>query len=250
MKRAIEVLACAAIMVSLAGSARALEVNFAPTVTAVFPMGAFAESEGIIHQAPYGWSASGGGANTGFGFNLEIETRLTDVIMMGFRFGYVKHNADAAGVERFINDMFEHDGTAAEVSSLDASWTHTFMSFPIRAIAQRTGWGETYLRFDIGWVKIKNSFDGEMLAGEPQTRTSFSSDYALGSHFFLAGGGGVDFDLGGGYSVIAEIRYNFIFPGGADATASVGGTTIRAVQDFNPRTLDIVVGLRIPLSGV
>jgi opacity protein-like surface antigen len=228
----------------------AAEVNFGATVTGAIPVGAFAEKENIIDQARYGWSARGGGANTGFGFNLELETRIAKVVMAGFRFGYVKYGADAADVRAYINDILDRFESGAEVTALDASWTHTFMSFPFRFIARDFKSGKTYVRLDVGWVKVSNSFDGSIRSEDPPGESSFASDFNLGNQFFLALGAGVDFRVGKNYAIITEVRYNYIFSDGAEATTSVVGTGIRAEQRFNTQTVEIAVGLRIPLSGM
>ena len=226
------------------------EVNFGVSLAGAIPVGTFADKEGIIQDARFGYSAVGGAAKAGLGFNLELETRVSKVMMLGFRFGYVKYGADAADVRRYINNYIEaNPELEGEVTSLDATWTHTFMSFPIRAIAREASWGRTYLRFDIGWVKIKNSFDGGMVLGE-YGEQSFSSDFNLGSQFFLAGGVGADIKVGDRYAIIAEFRYNHIFSDGAEATATIVTGTITARQDFNTQTVEFVVGLRIPLSGI
>lgn len=250
MRSALPLVMGIVIVVSAAFPSVAAEVNLNATVVGAVPVGSFAESEHIINQAPYGWSASGGGASTGFGFNLELETRVKSIVMVGFRFGYVKYGADAADVQTFINGFLDASGSESEVTALDATWAHTIMSFPVRFIARDYDWGNTYVRFDVGWVKVGNSFDGTIRLEDPPMDQSFASDFNLGNQFFLAGGLGVDFRVGKNYAIITEVRFNQIFSRGAEATASVGGSAIRAEMNFDTQTVEIVVGLRIPLSGI
>jgi opacity protein-like surface antigen len=228
----------------------AAEVNLGTTIVGAFPVGAFAEKENIIDQAPYGWSARGGGAETGFGFNLELETRIAKVVMAGFRFGYVKYGADAADVRAYINDILSRLDPSGEVTALDATWTHTFMSFPFRFIARDFSSGRTYVRLDIGWVKATNGFDGNIRFDDPPGETGFASEFNLGNQFFLAVGAGLDIRVGEKYAVITEVRYTHIFSDGSEATASVAGSVIRAEQRFDTQTVEVAVGVRIPISGI
>lgn len=250
MKRILSVVVAILITGCTALPLIAAEVNFAATVAGAIPVGAFAEKENVIDQADYGWSARGGWAKTGFGLNLELETRVAKVVMAGFRFGYLKYGADPADVQAYINDILDRAGTGGEVTELDATWTHAFMSFPFRFIARDFESGKTYVRLEIGWVKVNNGFDGNIRLEIPPVETSFASEFDLGNQFFLAVGAGIDFRVWDKYAIITEVKYNHIFSDGSEASTSIMGTVVRAVQRFDTQTVEIAVGLRIPLSGI
>jgi len=250
MRISLTLMLCALALGCAASTAGAAEVNFGGTIVGAFPVGAFADTEGIIGQSPYGWRAIGGAAGTGFGFNLELETRVGKVTWVGLRFGYVKYGADATDLRNYINSVPDTSSTPQEVTAMDGTWTNTFISFPFRFIARDFQSGNAYLKFDIGWVKVTNSYEGTVRLGDPPADNPFTADFKLGNQFFLAGGVGVDFRVGKSLAIIAEVRYNYIFLGGAEATSTVGLRTIRSVQDFNPQTVEVVVGVRIPLGGI
>jgi hypothetical protein len=250
MRVSLALLLCTLALGCAALPAYAAEVNFAGTIVGAFPVGAFADKEGIISQSPYGWRAIGGAAGTGFGFNLELETRVGKVTWLGLRFGYVKYGADATDLRNYINSVPDTSSTPQEVTAMDGAWTHTFISFPVRFIARDFKSGNTCIRVDIGWVKVTNSYDGTVSYGDPPADQPFTSDFNLGNQFFLAAGVGVDFRVGKSLAIITEVRYNYIFLGGAEATSTAGLKTIRALQDFNAQTVEVVVGVRIPLGGI
>lgn len=250
MKTPLAMIIFAAAVGCAALSAGAAEVNFNATLVGAIPVGAFAEKEHIISQSSYGWTATGGAAGMGLGLNLELETRVGKVTWVGLRFGYVKHGADATDLKNFVNSIPDTSATAGDVTAMDGTWTQTFISFPVRFIARDFESASTYLRFDIGWVKVTNSYEGTVSSGDPPAERSFASDFKFGNQFFLAGGVGVDFRVGKSLAITAEVRYSHVFLRGAEATSSVGTKVARAVQDFDMRTVELVVGVRIPLGGI
>lgn len=251
MKTSLALIVSAVIASSAASPAGAAEVNFNGTLVGAFPVGAFAEKDGIIKQASYGWSALGGAAGTGLGFNLELETKIGKVTWVGFRFGYVKYGADATEVMDFINSRPDTSGVEDEISALDATWTHTFMSFPVRFVAREFKSGSTYLRFDIGWVRVTNSYEGTYRVESPPAEQPVEFEIKFGNQFFLGGGVGADFRVGKSVAILAEVRYNYIFFSGAESVATTPGEDpFRVLSRFDAQTVEVVVGVRIPLSGI
>ncbi len=236
-------LACAA------PPAQAAEVNFNAGIVGAFPIAAFAEKDGIIHQAPYGWSARGGGAETGFGFNLELETRVGKVTWVGFRFGYVRHGADASGVKDFVNGVPDTSGTRGEITALDGAWACTSIGLPVRFVARDYKWGTTYLKLDVGWTRVTCSYDGVM--DEPTgTERPVEAQFGYGNQFFLSGGLGADFRVGKALAVIAEVKYYYTYTRGAEATSTIAGSVIRSQLYYDTQTVEVLVGVRMPLGGI
>jgi hypothetical protein len=250
MKTSLAFVLCAVLALGAALPSAAGEVNFNGTLVGAFPVGGFADKDGIVKQAPYGWSALGGAAGTGLGFNLEIETRIGKVTWLGFRFGYVKYGGDASEVMDYINSRPDTSGVEDEITALDATWTHTFMSFPVRFVARDFKSGSTYLRFDIGWVRVTNCYEGTYSVEAPPAEEAIEFDARFGNQFFLAGGVGADFRVGKSLAVIAELRYNYIFSSGVEGLTTVAGQSYKIHGRFDAQTVEAVVGLRIPLSGI
>lgn len=249
MKIRLTLVLLAASLLSAALPAAA-EFNFAATLVGALPIGTFAEKDGIIGAAPYGWRAVGGGAETGFGFNLELETRVGKVTWVGLRFGYVKHGADAGDLMRYINSLPDTSAAPEEITAMEGDWTETFISVPVRFIAREFRTGSTYLRFDIGWAKVTGTYDGTVRYEDPPAEETFTSEFKFGNQFFLAGGVGVDFMVGESLSIVAEAGYCRIFLSGAEATGAVGPRTVNSIQDFDIQTVEFALGVRIPLGGI
>jgi hypothetical protein len=246
----IVLLLIAAAVASGALPACASEVNISGSIVGAFPVGAFAEKEGIIYQAPYGWSARGGGAGTGLGFNLEIETRVGNVTWIGFRFGYMGYGADASAVRDYINSLPDTSAGADEITALDGSWTNTFISFPFRFVARNFETGSTYLKFDLGWVKVGTSYEGTVTEEDPPSERPVEAQFNYGNNFFLAGGVGADFRVSGSIAILAEVKYVYMFTHGSEATSTVSARSIRSELNFDLKTVEVVVGVRIPVGGI
>ena len=230
--------------------ALAADVNFGAMLVGAIPIGPFSDEESIIDQSAYGWSARGGGAGTGFGFELLLETRISKITWAGLRFEYAECGADAGEAMSSINGLLETAGLDSTVTGLDASWAQTYIGFPFRFIARDFKSGCTYVRFDIGWVKIINTYEGTVTSANPRGGSSFNSEFNFGNQFFLVGGLGVDFRAGDKIAVTAEVRYSHVFLSGAEATASMAGQIVQVGQSYDMRTVEIAVGVRIPISGI
>jgi opacity protein-like surface antigen len=228
----------------------AAEVNVNGALVGAFPIGAFGERDNIIYQAPYGWSARGGGAGTGLGFNLEIETQVGKVTWIGFRFGYVEHGADASAVKDYINSIPDPPDSVDEITALDGSWTNTFISFPVRFVARDFNTGSTYLKFDFGWVKVGTQYEGTVREEDPPSERPVEAEFNYGNKFFLAAGLGADFRVSKSLAILAEVKYVYMFTHGSEATSTVAGRPIRTELNFDLKTVEVVVGVRIPVGGI
>jgi opacity protein-like surface antigen len=236
--------------VSSAAAGAAAEVNFAATLEGSMPVGALGDKDNIIDPSAHGWAGSGGGAETGFGFSLEIEKRVSRIGFVGFRFGYVEHGAGADGVRDFINSELAAAESGSQVTALDAQWKSAFLCFPIRFIARDFSRGNAYVRLDIGWAKVGYILDGTLASEAPAAEQAIRADCNMGNHFFFGVGLGADFQLGERLAVVAEVRYGNILMSGAEATATIAGLSLRSVQNFNMQTVQIAVGVRLPISGI
>ena len=230
----------------LVAPAGALDFNLAASAGSAVPLGDFAKTTGIIEPLPDsdGYSAVGGAAESGFGFNMEIDVGLVPRIFVGGEFGYSRHNADAA-------DLLESGlaGLASFVENVDVTWTFTLLGGFARVIVVDTPVFDLYGRVGIGVAKVKNTFDIVLdvpLVGEAE----FTSDFDLGSVVYLAGGIGGEFRIAGPVSLTGELRLKHVQTDGAEATATFSDYEITGTQNFNTRTLDVLVGLRFPLAGI
>ncbi|MGD9401893.1 MAG: outer membrane beta-barrel protein [bacterium] len=234
----------------LAQAAGAAEVNLNAAIVGAFPVGTFADKDNIIYQAPYGWSARGGGAGTGLGFNLEVETRVGGVTWVGFRFGYLEYSADAGAAKDFINSKPDTSGSVDEITELEASWTNTFMSFPVRFVARDFKTGSTYLKLDIGWAKVATRYEGTMREGDPGVDRAVEAEFKYGNQFFLAAGIGADYRVWESLAILAELKFTWIFTWSAETTAAIGGRTVRSELNTDIQSVDLSVGVRLPVGGI
>jgi hypothetical protein len=95
---------------------------------------------------------------------------------------------------------------------------------------------------------MKNSFDVTFMSQGYTAITT--SDFALGNHLTFTAGMGIEYRLRERLWLLAELRLNQVFSDGAEATASIGGTGLAGTQRFDTQCLEIVAGVRIPLSGI
>jgi hypothetical protein len=229
----------------LVAQARAAEFNLTVSAVSAVPFGDFAKKTGIVEATSDStYSAVGGAAESGFGFNVEIDVRVVPRVFVGGEFGYSRHNADATDlVENGLSDL------APFVKNLDATWTFSSLGCFARVIALDTPVFGLYGRVGIGVAKVKNSFDVVLdvpLMGEAQ----FTSDFDLGNVLYLTGGVGGEFKVAGWASLVGELRLRHVNTDGAKATAAFSTYEITGTQNFQTQTFDIVIGLRFPLSGI
>lgn len=218
-----------------------LMLSAGPTV----PMGAFAEKEDIIDLGFRGtYDATGGGAETGFGFNVELEVQAASRVYAGGRFGYARLGADAGDL---VDTFLSING----VTDVEATWTFTTVGLFARVIALETPMMSIYGRGGLGTSKMKNSFDVNFPAAGPGGQTiSATSDFGLGSQFYFAGTLGVEYKLSERIHLMSEFRLTNLRCEGAEATASFLEYSLTGRQAYNATVFDIVFGVRIPLSGI
>jgi hypothetical protein len=207
------------------------------------PMGDFGETDNIIEPTGEGtYNASGGGAETGYGFNLEFEFEVWPRLFAGGRFGYLRHDADAG-------DIMEQGLTPPEVTDIEAVWTWTALGVFGRAVFLETPGLDLYGRFDMGASKMKNAFDVDFEIPDIG-RSVVSADFDLGNQFYFAGSVGAEYRLSSSLAVVGQVRITHYLSDGAEASAAVSQYTLTGTQQYDTQIVDLTVGVRIPLSGI
>jgi opacity protein-like surface antigen len=219
--------------------------NLTFSVGPSMPVGDFGEKEDIVELGYFGtYDATGGGAETGIGFNVELEVQAARRIYAGGRFGYSRHGADASDI---VNTFLMING----VTEVDANWTFTTLGAFVRVVALQTPVMSIYGRGGLGASKMKNSFDVTFPAEEPGGQTAtITSDFDLGSQFYFAGTLGLEYRLSERIHLISEFRFTNLRSDGAEATASFMEYSLTGTQAYNTSIFDAVFGVRIPLSGI
>ena len=218
-----------------------LTLSVGPSV----PVGDFAEKEDIVELGFGGtYDATGGGAETGFGFNVELEVQAARRVYAGGRFGYTRFGADAGDL---VDAFLSING----VTDAEATWTFTTVGLFARVIALETPMMSVYGRAGLGTSKVKNSFDVKYPPAEAGGQaTSATSDFDLGSQFYFAGTLGLEYKMSERIHLMSEFRITNLRCEGAEATASFQQYSLTGTQDYNATVFDIVFGVRIPLSGI
>jgi opacity protein-like surface antigen len=245
MRQKSVVAAIAISLVVLVTSLQAAPFNLALSVGPSLPMGDFGETEDIIEPTFFGkYDAAGGGAETGFGFNIELEVQAAHRVYVGGRFGYSRYGADASDImDKFL------EGTG--VSGVDATWAFTTVGVFARITALETPAMSVYGRGGMGASKMKNSVDITISVPEAGDQTiSTTADFDLGSQFYFAGVLGLEYRISERVSLVGEFRLTNLRSDGAEATATVMDTSLTGTQVYNATVLDAVFGVRIPLSGI
>jgi hypothetical protein len=241
-------LSCAALtcLVALAvTSADAVATDYHVTITAGagIPMGDFAEADDIIRPTGLGtYEALGGGAEIGYGFNIELDFRVMPWLCLGGRFGYLRHDADA-------DDIMEQGLTPSEVTAIEAIWTWTALGAFGRGTFLESSDLGLYGRVDMGASKMKNAFD--VTFDVPGVGSSVSSaDFDLGNQFYFGGAIGAEYWVSEAFAFVTEMRLTYYLSDGAEASASLGQYTLAGTQAYNSQVFDIMVGVRISLAGI
>jgi hypothetical protein len=207
------------------------------------PLGDFGETDNIVEPTGLGsYNASGGGAESGYGFNLEFEVEVWPRLFAGGRFGYLRHDADAG-------DIIEQGLTPEEVTEIEAVWTWTALGVYGRAVVLETPALDLYGRFDMGASKMKNAFDVTLEIPEVG-RSALSADFDLGNQFYFGGSIGGEYRISSSLAIVAQARVTHYLSDGAEASASVGEYTLTGTQQYSAQIMDITLGIRIPLSGI
>jgi hypothetical protein len=245
MKRNIAIAVIGSLLLLAAGSqAYATRFNLTISGAAGLPVGDFGKKTDIIEAGFGGYSALGGAAEAGFGFSVELEVEATSRVFIGGRFGYSRHDADATDImETLIQPA------APEVEDVEALWTLTGLGVFCRVVAVDLPTLDLYGRLDMGAVGMKNTFDvvSEMAA---DVTTTLTSDFDMGNQFFFAGGVGAEYRIHPRFSLVGELRITHVLSDGAEATSSFGQYSFTGIQEFDTQVLDIMIGVRIPLSGI
>jgi hypothetical protein len=227
------------------GIADAEDFALALTLGPGFPVGDLAEKTDIVEPGESGaYDATGGGAETGLGFKVELEAQLTSRVFVGGTFGYNRHSADAGDVlEKIIEPL------VPAVTGIDAEWKMTLIGGFVRVSAWDSQPWRVYARGGLGAAKIKNAFDVtfDVPSGGSQTMTS---DFDLGNRFYLDGALGVEYVLGEKLSVVTELGLRHFFSDGAGAAARAGEYELAGTQRFDAQVFQLMFGVRIPLEGM
>jgi opacity protein-like surface antigen len=244
MRRCLGVCLSALIIMTLTVGASAADFNLMILTGASVPVGDFGQKSDIVEPTQLGaYEALGGGAETGFGFNLELEIQASRRLFVGGGFGYARYDADATDVmEKLIKPA------VPEVSAVDAFWTLTALGGFARLMAFDLPHLDLYGRLGLAVTKMKNTFDVNYDSG--MGTFSATSDFNLGNQFSITVGIGAEYTITERLLLVTELRLNHLFSDGAEATASSGEYNLAGVQKFNAQSFDITVGLRIPLSGI
>lgn len=245
MRRSIAA-AVMGILLLLAAGSQAYAARFDLTISGGpgFPVGDFGKKTDIIEPSLQGYGAVGGAAETGFGFNVELEVKVLPRVFVGGRFGYLRHGADATDImENLIEPV------APDVEDVEALWTLTSLGVFGRVVALDLPFLDLYGRLGMGTASMKNTFDvvSEVAPGVTVTLTS---DFDMGNQFFFAFAVGAEYQVFPMFCLVTELRFTHVLSDGAEATSSFGQYRFTGIQKFDTQIFDIMVGVRIPLSGI
>jgi hypothetical protein len=258
MKRALSILFSCLIVLMAANSASAqTQFNVAVSVGPSLPIGDFKETTDIITpNEEGGYDAGGGGAETGFGFNIELEVRAASRIFVGGRFGYSRLGANADDLMKSLMTgdsgglmRSEMDEEEMSITGIEANWTLTTLGAYVRIVALDTPRLDLYGRFGMGTTKMKNAFDVTVEVPSFGTQT-LTSEFDLGDQFLFAGTVGLEYAVSQRAYLFGELKISHMMSDGAEATASLSTYSIKGTQRYEADVLDVMVGLRIPLSGI
>ncbi len=239
MKSVCLLLICLSFVVS---TVWAVDFDFGVRAGSSVPVGNFSDKKDIVTPKGTSYKATGGGAQTGFAFDIELGVGVHDRMTVGGYYGYSRCDADASDLcEKLIKPH-------VDVESIDANWTLTYLGLFARFDGVQTDKLSLFGKLGMGMVKVTNSFDLNLAAGAP-VRTE-SGEFDLGNQFHIGIGFGLEYGFLSKASLVAEIGFRHIFSKGASASTTVLMAEITGEQQFNIETLSISAGVRIPLSGI
>ena len=258
MKQALSILILSLVLLMAVATASAqTQFNVAVSAGPSVPLGDFNKTTDIITpNQEGGYDAAGGGAETGFGFDIELEVRAANRIFVGGRFAYSRLGANADDLMRSLmpddaggsvrNVMDDEEVT---ITGIEANWTLTTLGAFVRITALDTPRFGLYGRFGMGVTKMKNAFDVTVQVAQLGTQT-LTSEFYLGDQFLFAGAVGLEYALSQRAHLFGEIKISHVMSDGAEATASLSTYNIKGTQRYEANVMDVMVGLRIPLSGI
>jgi hypothetical protein len=229
----------------VAGPAGAGDLAFTFDIGPSFPVGAFGDKTGIIEPGESAtYDATGGGAETGFGFDLGLEASLSPRISVGGVFSYGRYGADASDiVDKLVRPL------EPTVSGIEAEWTATLLGGYVRVSAFESPDWRVYAKAGAGAAKMKNAFDVTFDIPDVGKYT-ITSDFDLGNKFYLSGMLGVEYELSEFLVVFTELGLRNFFFDGTEAAATAGEYQLSGTQRFDAQVFNLMFGVKIPLGGM
>lgn len=210
-----------------------------------YPVGDFGKTVGIVGADQSGtYSATGGGAESNFGFQLGLEAQVNPRVFVGGMFGYRRYNVQADDV---LNEVIKP--LLPEAVRLDANWRNILFGAYVRADAYSTQTWRAYSRAGLGVASMKNSFDVDFGTSDITTRTA-TTDFDVGNRLYIAGCIGTEYALASYVNLFLELDFHQFFTDGAEASASIDEYTIRERQKFNTQILGVMFGVKIPFNAL
>lgn len=245
MRRCLWLIATCLLATLMASQAGAADLAFNFTLGPGFPVGAFAEKTDIVEIGESGaYDATGGGAETGLGFNIELEAQVSPRISVGGVFGYQRYGADASDIMETLIRPVE-----ASVTGIDAQWTATLLGGFVRVLAFESGAWRVYAKAGLGAAKMKNAFDVTFdIPGTGKITTT--SDFDLGNKFYGSGTLGMEYKLRHNLFLVTELGLCSLFFDGAEASSTAGEYELTGTQKFNAQVFNLMFGIKIPLGGM
>ena len=245
MRRSIWLFSFCLAVVLTAGPVAAADLALAFTIGPGFPVGNFAEKTDIVEPGEPGtYDATGGGAEAGLGFNVELEVKVSPRISVGGVFGYQRYSADASDIlDKLVRPV------APTVTGIDAGWTATLLGASVRLSAFESETWRVYAKAGLGAAKMKNAFDVTFEVPGGGT-LSTTSDFDLGNKFYLNGTLGTEYKMRNNLFLVGEVGLCDFFFDGAEASATAGEYELAGTQKFNAQVFSLKFGVRILLAGM
>jgi hypothetical protein len=89
-----------------------------------------------------------------------------------------------------------------------------------------------------------------MREGDPGVDRAVEAEFKYGNQFFLAAGIGADYRVWESLAILAELKFTWIFTWSAETTAAIGGRTVRSELNTDIQSVDLSVGVRLPVGGI
>jgi hypothetical protein len=240
MRRCLWLLSVCLAAALTAGPAGAADLGFTFAIGPSLPIGNFGEKTDIIEVGDQGeYSATGGGAETGLGFNIELEIKVTPRISIGGVFGYRRYNADASDIlEKLVKPAIP------AVRGIDAKWTATLLGGLVRVSAFESEAWRVYAKAGLGSAKLTNAFDVTFDVPGSESMT-VTSDFDLGNKFYLDGAVGMEYKLRDNILLVGEVGLCDFFFDGTEATATAGEYELTGTQKFDAQVFNAMLGIRV-----